>query len=209
MDLIKKYWWIFFILALILFIILIIAGGNEAIKYFTGNVTNPPPPSEVGIPEDATPVPIIGDRYTIVERANPFHAETRAEELTKDLPSGTEVYEVIGEGLIYRTPDGFIYETGELDVIAYKTPAPFIAAEFRPKVIATTDFSTAGVGIELDLLRIGRLNVGPSVGGNFNKTVWFGAGAGINVWKNVDVGGYGGYGTDGVTYGVSVGIAIE
>lgn len=211
MDLIKKYlpW------AVIAFIIVAVIwifplGGCDVIKgLFAGKVSSPPLASEVGIPEDAVPVPVIEDRYTIAERVNPFHKVTRAEELTKDLPPGTEVYDVKGAGQIYRTPDGFIYKVGDLEIDAYKKPTPFIAAELRPKIMATSDFSTVGFAVELDLVRAGKFHAGPAAGFNMDSSVWGGAGVGYNAWRNVDIGGYGGYGTNGTTYGLSVGIAIE
>ena len=69
----------------------------------------------------------------------------------------------------------------------------------------------------MDVLRIEKTHLGPAVGvyvktfvtANRNIDGWLGGGAGINVWKNVDVGGYGGYGTEGWTGGVSVGVGIE
>lgn len=223
-DIIKrvKYLpWFIPVVLVIAFTLWLVFGGYDAIHdYFRAerdavSISNAPPPADVGIPEDAEPVPVIEDSYTLPERLNPFYEPTRAEELTANLPSGTEVYEIEipgrDPGLIYRTPQGYVYELGELDVTAYRTPEPFIAAEFRPKVIATTDFLTAGVGIELDLLRIGRINVGPAVGGNLNGTGCLGVGAGYNVWKNVDIGGYGGkvISADGWAGGVSLGIGIE
>ncbi len=208
---IKKYWhWGVITLVIVSLIWLFPLGGCDLVKgLFKGKITNPPSPSEVGIPGDAEPVPIIEDRYTVAERVNPFHTETTAETLTKDLPAGTEVYQVAGEGLIYRTQDGFIYKVGDLEIEAFKKPAPFIAAELRPKIIATSDFSTAGFGVELDLVRAGKFHAGPAGGFNVDGSVWGGGGVGYNAWRNVDVGGYGGYGTDGTTYGVSIGIGIE
>ncbi|MCP4231253.1 MAG: hypothetical protein GY771_14045 [bacterium] len=212
--------WLIPVVLAIAVILWLVFGGYDAIRDYFENepsgvtTLNPPPPADVGIPEDAEPVPVVEDRYTISERLSPFYEPTRAEELTKDLPPGTEVYEVgipgREPGLIYRTPQGYVYELGDLDVTAYRTPEPFIAAEFRPKVIATTDFSSVGVGFELDLLRIWSVNIGPAVGGNFNKTFWLGAGAGYNVWKNVDIGGYGGkaLGNRKYSYGIDIGITI-
>lgn len=211
MDLIKKYWYVLFALILIVAAILWIRGDGcgKVGNYFAGDVdvTNPPAPEKVGIPTDTVPVPMIEDRYTVAERLNPLHIKTTAEELTEDLLPGTEVYQVAGEGLIYRTEDGYIYATEDLDITAYKKPYPSIAAEFRPKVIATTDFSNIGIGVEVDLVRAWDIHAGPA--GGYNGALWGGGGIGYNVLKNVDVGGYGGYSTDGATYGILVGIAIE
>ncbi len=212
--------WLIPVVIVITIILWLVFGGYDAVRGYFGSepggvsVSSPPPPADVGIPEDAEPVPVIEDSYTLSERINPFYEPTRAEELTADLPPGTEVYEVEipghDPGLIYRTPQGFVYELGELDVTAYRTPEPYIAAEFRPKVIATTDFSTCGVGLELDMLRVGNIHVGPAGGVNFDRTGWIGGGAGYNVWKNVDVGGYGGkaLGDEGWIGGLSVGVGV-
>ncbi len=213
--------WLIPVVIIVAAVLWLVFGGYDAIRgYFRVepdgvNISTPPPPADVGIPEDSKPVPIIEDSYTVLERLNPFYEPTRAEELTKDLPPGTEVYEVEipgrDPGLIYRTPQGFVYELGDFDITAYRTPEPWVAAEFRLKVMGTTDFSTVGLGVELDLLRIGRFHVGPSIGGNLNKTGWLGIGTGYNLWKNVDVGGYGGkaIGDEGSSAGISIGIAIK
>jgi len=209
--------WLIPVLLVVAAVIWLVFGGYDVVRDFFEsepggvNISNPPPPADVGIPEDAEPVSVIKDSLTTAEKLNPFHIETRAEELTKDLPAGTEVYEVQGSGLIYRTPDGFIYETGDLDVTAYRTPESFIAAEFRPKVMGTTDLLTVGIGAEFCLLRLWNIHLGPAAGINLNRTGWVGAGVGYNIWKNLYVGGYGGkaLGDDGWTGGVSVGVGVE
>ncbi len=206
----KQYWYILTVLLIIATVIFYLR-FDGCDRFFAGDidVTNPPPPSEVGIPEEAEPVPMIEDRYTIAERVNPFHHTTRAEEITEGLPAGTEVYEVEGEGIIYRTQEGFIYKTGDLEIAAYKKPEKLIAMELRPKLIATTDFATAGLGVEIDVIRAGKFHAGPAVGINVDRSAWGGGGIGYNVWRNVDAGAFGGYGSGGATYGISIGIAIE
>jgi len=220
---IKRFVWLIPVVIIIAIVLWLLLGGYGAIKSYFGaepsgvSISTPPPPADVGIPGDAELVPIIEDKVTITERLNPFHEYTHAEELTKDLLAGTEIYEVEipgrDPGLIYRTPQGFIYELGDLSVTAYRTPTPLIVAEFRQKIFVGIGVSkkAIGIGFELDMLRIWRVHIGPAVGYQFDKTGWIGTGFGVNLWKNVDVGGYGGkiMGGKGWIGGVSVGIAIE
>lgn len=161
-------------------------------------------------------VKVVEDDLTPFERINPLHRMTRAEELLHDKPAGTEVYEFEMDGTerIWRTPEGDIYiekDSEITEITAYRKPLPPAGFEFRPKVMATTDFSTVGIGAELDVVRLWKVHLGPGAGYNFNKTGWLGAGGGYNVVKNVDVGGYAGktIGAEGWTSGVSVGVAIK
>lgn len=194
-----------------------VRGGCDATKgYFDGVKTEtPPPPEDVGIPVTAEPVPVIEDRKTFTEGLAFWVGDTQAEELTKDLPAGTEVYVITdpsgSQTVLYRTIEGYIYKEGDADVEAFRTPEPLIAAEFRPKVMVTTDFSTVGIAAELDMVRLWDVHVGPGAGYNLDKTGWVGAGGGYNVAKNIDVGGYAGkaIGEKGWSGGLSVGIAIE
>ncbi len=211
--------WVFLFVVIIAAALWLVFGGYDAIRSSfrtepgSVNIVEPPPPAEVGIPEEAEPVPVIEDSYKLSERLNPFYGQTRAEELTADLPPGTEVYEVEipgrDPGLIYRTPGGYVYELGGLSVTAYRTPEPFLTAEFRPKVMATTNFVTFGVALELDALRIGKVHLGPAGGVNFDRTGWIGGGVGYNLWKNIDVGGCAGYGNGGWMGGISVGLIMR
>ncbi len=195
-------------------------GCEAAKRYFNGSERGvktvvPPPPEDVGVPASAEPVPVIEDRKTLEEHLTFWVGDTRAEELTKDLPPGTDVYVVTdqdgGQTLIYRTEEGYVYKDGEGAVEAFRTPEPALAVEFRPKVLATTDFSTVGIGAEMDLVRLWDVHLGPSGGYKSNKNGWVGAGGGYNLAKNVDVGGYAGktLGDEGWSYGLSVGIAIK
>jgi hypothetical protein len=161
-------------------------------------------------------VKVVEDDLTPFERLNPVRRRTRAEELLADKPAGTEVYEfeIDGTERIWRTPEGDIYiekDSQITEITAYRKPLPTVGFEFRPKVMTTTDFSTVGIGAELDLLRLWHVHLGPGAGYNLDKTGWVGAGGGYNVWKNVDVGGYGGktLGAEGWNGGLSVGVAIE
>jgi hypothetical protein len=60
-------------------------------------------------------------------------------------------------------------------------------------------------------LRVGKVHAGSAGRVNFDETGWVGGGVGYNIFRNLDVGGYGGkaLGADDWTAGVSVGIAIE
>lgn len=193
-----------------------VRGGCDAIKgYFDGKavkIENPPPPEDVGIPVTAEPVPVIEDRKTFEERLTFWVGDTRAEELTKDLPAGTEVYVVTdpdgGQTVIYRTEEGYVYKEGEGAVEAFRTPEPLIAAEFRPVV---GGYAGNGVGpmAGVDLIRVYGIRSGPRVAYDATNNGWSGGiGAGYNIVKNIDVGGYVGYG-EGVEFGGTVTIAID
>jgi hypothetical protein len=67
------------------------------------------------------------------------------------------------------------------------------------------------LGVELDVLRIGKVYVGPAAGYCLNNNGWVGIGGGYNIFKNVDIGGYGGIAVRDKGYNcwVSVGFAIE
>ncbi len=213
--------WALGVIAIIGLIVWLIFGVYPAFKGWlksdesAGGLYVGPPAEEVGLPAEAEPVPVVEDALTFTERLNPLHIRTEAEERTADLPPGTEVYVITDdegeETVIYRTQAGYVYKEGEADVEAYSTPAAFLAAEFRPKIMATTDFATAGIAAELDVVRVGSVHAGPAAGVYFDRTGWVGAGVGYNAFRNVDVGGYGGkaLGDEGWTGGISVGIAIE
>ena len=162
--------------------------------------------------ERFTPVPVVEDRVPLRERLKPGRRKTRAEELLAGMPPGTEAYEVTGGGgegaLIYRTPAGEVFVPNETraTVRAYRRAAPFAQLELRPGVFAWTDLSRIGGGAAVNVVRLGRVHAGPAASYDSGRTLSLGLTAGYNVWRNVDVGAYGGkaVGKEGWRGGVGI-----
>ena len=166
--------------------------------------------------EQFTKVDVIVDDYTPAERINPLHKKTRAEELLADKPPGTEVMEFSAAGInrIYRTQEGLYYienDSGITGITVYKKPLPLFGLEYRPEIALTCDFSTIGLGLRLDVLRLWKLHAGLGFGINTNRDTWAGLGICYNVWRNVNIGAYCGkvIMKPGFSYGISAGISIQ
>jgi hypothetical protein len=160
---------------------------------------------------------VVEDRIPLRERLKPGRRKTRAEELLAGTPPGTEAYEVTGDEeeptVIYRTPAGEVFVPNETvaTVRAYRRAAPFAELEVRLGVFAWTDLSRIGGGAAVNVVRLGRLHAGPAASYDSGRTLSFGLTAAYNVWRNVDVGAYGGkaVGKEGWRGGVMVGVGIR
>jgi hypothetical protein len=173
-------------------------------------------------PGDAFPAdkfkaaPVVEDDLTPWEKANPFHRKTRSEELLEGLPAGTEVYEFTveepGTERIWRSPEGDVYverEGGIEEITAYRKPEPAAGFAFRPEVFGYVG-RDAGAGSGVALARVKSFYAGPAAAYD-RQGLSAGVAATWNVWRNVDVGGYGGkrLGADGWAGGAVVALAIQ
>jgi hypothetical protein len=207
------------ILAGLIVIILVIIGLIWLRPCEKPKLDNTPIPSKVDRafpPDQFTKVNVIEDDYTPAEKLNPLHKKTRAETLLADKPPGTEVAEftAVGVNRIYRTQEGLYYienDSGITGITVYKKPLPLFGLEYRPEIALTCDFSTIGLGVRLDVLRLWKLHSGPGIGINTDKDTWAGLGICYNIWRNVNIGAYCGkvIMKPGFNYGISAGISIQ
>lgn len=173
-------------------------------------------------PSDAFPADkfeaavVVEDELTPWEKANPFHRKTRAEELLEGLPAGTEVYEFkveeAGTERIWRSPEGDVYverEGGVEEIKVYRKPEAAAGLAFRPELFGYVG-GDVGAGGGVALVRVKSFYAGPAAAYD-RQGLSAGVAATWNVWRNVDVGGYGGkrLGAEGWAGGAVVALAIQ
>jgi hypothetical protein len=167
-----------------------------------------PPPGWAVVPEERP--------SSAVERFNPFHRPTRADEVLAAWPAGSRVVHVETEkgervelgvlpGGEIAVPEGHGHE-----VTVYYKPEPAASFEFRPFVGGGLSNGGPNVMAGVDVVRAWRLHAGPAVAVDFPDRDVSAVGAvGWNVWRNVDVRVAGGYGTGGGVVGVAVALAVQ
>lgn len=162
-------------------------------------------------------VAVETDAVPWAARLKPGRKKSPAEELLKDLPPGTEAYEITtprgDHALIYRAADGGVFVPNDTPatVRIYRKAPPFVAFEIRPAVVAFTDASRVGGGLAVGVARVGRVHVGPAATYDSGQTLSFGAAATYNLWRNADVGAYAGkkIAREGWRGGIMAAVAIR
>jgi hypothetical protein len=166
-----------------------------------------PPPGWAVIPEERT--------SSAVEKLNPLHRSTKADEVMRDWPAGSRLVRVETEGgeevELGILPGGevAVAEGQPHEVTVYYKPEPAAALELRPFVGAGLGTSGPAVMAGVDVARAWRLHAGVGVAVAFPDRDIAAVGTlSYNVWRNVDVCLAAGYGTAGgvAAAGVSVGL---
>ena len=152
---------------------------------------------------------------TLFDKLNPLKkTPTKADKLLEGWPAGTRIVEVTPQT---ETVYIAIPPTGEIQVpkhvtgvTVYESPTRNWGFEIRPFLgagVSGPDLAPAAVA-GVDVFKVWRLHTGPGVcvdSGAFSG-VWT---ASVGVWRNVDVRGGGGYGTNGGMGFAGVTIGIE
>ncbi len=175
-----------------------------------------PPAREAAQPPPGWRVAEEERTSSAVEKLNPFHRPTEADEVMCGWPAGSRVVRV-------ETESGEEVELGVLPggevavpegqphkVTVYHKPEPAVALELRPFVGA--GFGTSGLAVMAgaDVARAWRLHVGPGVAVSLPDKEIAAVGAlGYKLWRNVDLRLAGGYGTGGVVAAAGVSVGVE
>jgi hypothetical protein len=147
----------------------------------------------------------------------PFH-HNEASDYTAEFPAGSSVVVLStqdgGQVEIGILPDGTVVVPDGYTAVVYKKRPSLIAIEARP-------FVAAGLGLGgmygaggVDIVRVWKLHAGPGVAASYwpgdeNPEVGVVGATSVNVWRNVDLVAFGGYGTGGKMAGGGVEIAIQ
>lgn len=179
-------------------------------------------PSAPAVKGDAPPgwVPTEEEKETPwYKKLSPIYQPSKADEVLKPWPRGSRVVHVETEkgehvevGIL---PDGevFIPDNQPHKVTVYHKPERDVALEFRPFIGPSLGTNGPGAIGGIDVVKLWRVHVGlgVAVGIKDKKANVAGVGAvGWNVWRNVDVKGYGGATLKGErVFGGAVTIGIE
>jgi len=175
-----------------------------------------PPAREAAQPPPGWRVAEEERTSSAVEKLNPFHRPTEADEVMRGWPAGSRVVKIETEGgeevELGILPGGEVAvpEGQPHKVTVYHKPEPTVALELRPFVGAGLGTSGPAVMAGVDVVRASRLHAGLGVAVAFpDKDVAAVGTVGCNVWRNVDLRLAGGYGTAGGVAAAGVSLAIE
>lgn len=154
---------------------------------------------------------------TVLDKLNPLKkTPSRADDLLKEWPRGTKIVEIQPrEEITYIAipPSGDVLTPeGVEGVTVYEKPERDWGLKFRPFIGAGLSTNGPGALVGVDVFKVWKVHVGPGINiaiKNKNANV-AGVGAlGFNVWRNIDLKGYGGATFDGERVfggGVTIGI---
>lgn len=149
------------------------------------------------------------------KKLSPTYRPSKADKALKGWPRGSRVVHVETEkgkrveiGIL---PDGevFVPEGQPHKVTVYHRPEAKVALEFRPFIGAGLGTNGVAAVGGVDVLRAWRVHMGPGVAVNIKGKVAGVGAVGLNVWRNIDLKGYGGATLDGERVfggGVTIGI---
>ena len=212
MSWIKKAWKPLFVLAVVI-VALVLLGA--AWMFFFGRGCGDEPRSSASQSGDIPP----GWEFA-AQQTTPLIGKNKASEYTAAFPAGSKVVVVEtqnGEQVeIGILPDGeVVVPKGTKATVYVKRPA-IIAAECRPFIFGGLGLGGGYVGGGVDLVRVWRLHGGVGAAATYwpneeERDVDVGviAKASVNVWRNVDLVGGGGYGTAGEMAFGGVAVAIQ
>ena len=152
-----------------------------------------------------------------VEKLNPFHRPTKTDELLKDWPAGTKIFEVGPSDettYVALTPNGNVHAKQKKSgkppaVTVHENPPANIALELRPFLGGGAGLGGLTAGAGVDALRLWRVHLGAGVTYDQSENVAGVLTTSYNVWRNIDIRVASGYGTGGATAAALLTLAIE